>query len=146
MYLVASLAVGVMAAWPIVRCGSQARAPLADVRAPLPVAVPPPAVVGADAAVVAVVAAAPDAAPESAEPAPRRKVVRERGPGWLTVDSRPYATIYVDGKKIGLTPVLRLELPAGGHRVRAVTQDGREQSFRVTIEPAKEAPRRRLVW
>ena len=71
---------------------------------------------------------------------------RDTRSGWLTVDSRPYATIFVDGKKVGLTPVLRLALPPGAHQVRAVLDDGRQQRFRVVIEPARETPRRRLVW
>jgi len=75
-------------------------------------------------------------------PAPQR----DRRPGWLTVDSRPYATVFVDGKNVGLTPVLRLSLAPGLHRVRAVTADGQQQRFRVVIEPGREAPRRRLVW
>jgi hypothetical protein len=58
----------------------------------------------------------------------------------------PYATIYIDGARRGVTPILRLPLAPGTHTVAAVTADGRRRSFRVTIQPGREARRRRLVW
>jgi serine/threonine-protein kinase len=70
----------------------------------------------------------------------------DRTPGYLTIDSRPWATVYVDGRKLGVTPLVRQALPPGRREVRAVTEDGRVQRFRVVIEPGKEAPRRRLTW
>jgi hypothetical protein len=42
-----------------------------------------------------------------------------RGQATLVVDVVPWATIYVDGKKAGDTP-LTLEVPAGVHELRAV--------------------------
>jgi len=35
---------------------------------------------------------------------------------------------------------------AGVRRVSVKLGDGREQRFRMTIEPGKEAPRRRIDW
>jgi hypothetical protein len=78
-------------------------------------------------------------APASAKPA-------RKGKGYFTIDSMPYATVYVDGDKRGVTPILRLPLPAGRHEIVAVTADGRKQKFHVTIEPGAEARRRRLTW
>lgn len=100
---------------------------------------------------------APDAAPDAAPaPAPDADAdadantaphgPRDRRSGWLTIDSKPYANIFVDGRDVGPTPVLRLALTPGPHRVRAVTEDGRQQRFRVTIQPGREASRRRLLW
>jgi serine/threonine-protein kinase len=96
-----------------------------------------------DASIEAPIIEAPPvvAAPRPAAPAPRPP-----RPGFFTVDSRPYATIYVDGKKVGVTPLLRHALPPGTHAVRAVSETGAEQRFRVTIEAGREAPRKRLVW
>jgi serine/threonine-protein kinase len=71
---------------------------------------------------------------------------RPRGKGFFTIDSMPYATIYVDGAKKGVTPLLRLSLPAGKHEVVAVTADGRKQKFQVAIAPGEEARRRKLTW
>jgi eukaryotic-like serine/threonine-protein kinase len=103
-------------------------------------AAPSPVAAQVDAAVPAI-AAAP--APPSTPRAPR---ARDRRPGWLTVDSRPYANIYIDGRNVGVTPLLRLPLSPGTHHVRAITADGRQQRFRISIEPGREAPRRGLVW
>ncbi|HUS66267.1 MAG TPA: serine/threonine-protein kinase [Kofleriaceae bacterium] len=94
-------------------------------------------------------------APTRAEPAPapapapvhereKKLVVAERG--FLTVDSMPYATIYDGKQKLGVTPLWRVALPAGPHKLVAVTADGRRQTLKVTIDPGKEARRRRLEW
>ena len=87
-------------------------------------------------------------APERAPPAPGggSARARPRGKGFFTIDSMPYATIYVDGSKKGVTPLLRLALPAGKHEVTAVTADGRRQKFQVAIAAGEEARRRKLTW
>ena len=91
-------------------------------------------------------------APEKAPPAggggggAAARPAKPRGKGFFTIDSMPYATVYVDGAKKGVTPLLRLQLPAGKHEVLAVTADGRRQKFQVTIEPGEEARRRKLTW
>ena len=92
--------------------------------------------------------AGPDPAPAAPPRAsrPRRARARPADPGYFTIDSMPYATIYIDGAKRGVTPILRLPLAAGTHTVAAVTADGRRKSFRVTIQSGREARRRRLDW
>jgi serine/threonine-protein kinase len=86
-------------------------------------------------------------APERAPPAGGGSGrARPRGRGFFTIDSMPYATIYVDGSKKGVTPLLRLPLPAGKHEVTAVTADGRRQKFQVAIAAGEEARRRKLTW
>jgi len=67
-------------------------------------------------------------------------------PGYFSVDSKPYAVIYIDGKRVGVTPLIRHELAAGKHRVRAVIKSGKQRSFDVWIEPDKEAPAQTLSW
>ena len=69
------------------------------------------------------------ARPARAEPERRRAV----GFGSLDVASRPLATVYVDGKKRGRTPVRGLKLPAGRHRLTLVTADGRKKTRTVTV-------------
>lgn len=59
--------------------------------------------------------------------------------GQHSVDSKPYATIYVDGKSYGETPLFKIELPPGRHRVRAVRADGHVQRREVLIKPGKLA-------
>lgn len=84
-----------------------------------------------DAGVVSV-----DAAPVAADPRP----------GYLSIDSRPWATIYVDGKRLGPTPQLKKPLAPGKHRIRAVTEDGREQTRTITIRAGRKAPPVILTW
>ena len=68
------------------------------------------------------------------------------GVGYLTLDSHPYGVVYVDGKRTGITPLVREPVAAGVHRIAVKLGDGREQRLRMTIEAGKEAPRRRVDW
>jgi eukaryotic-like serine/threonine-protein kinase len=66
--------------------------------------------------------------------------------GWYAIDSSPYATIYVDGRKLGDTPLDRIPLSAGAHRVRAVLPDGRERAFAIDIAPDRKTSSGTLTW
>jgi outer membrane biosynthesis protein TonB len=79
-------------------------------------------------------------APPTPTPAP------DPEPGLLTVDSKPYATIFVDEHRIGDTPLFRISVPAGAHHLRAVLADGRERSFDVQIRSGQESNAGRLGW
>ena len=57
--------------------------------------------------------------------------------GTFSIDSSPYATIYIDGAKFGITPLVGKSLPAGKHTVRAVTRDGRSKTFTIEIQAGK---------
>jgi serine/threonine-protein kinase len=81
-------------------------------------------------------------APSPATPSPGRQA-----PGFITIDSSPvYATIYIDGKSYGETPLVRLALAPGSHKVRAVTSSGATQEIRITIESGKVAATKRIGW
>ena len=67
-------------------------------------------------------------------------------PGFFSVDSTPYATIYIDGRRVDDTPLIRHELPPGRHRVRAVLADGRSRSFTIVVESERQTPPRQLYW
>jgi serine/threonine protein kinase len=67
-------------------------------------------------------------------------------PGLYSVDSKPYATIYIDGKKIDTTPVFKVKLAPGSHTVKAVREDGTEQRFSVTIESGEHLSSGVLKW
>ena len=90
---------------------------------------------------------AADAAPP-APPADRARPARKKNerPGFFTVDSEPYATIYVDGKRLGDTPLFKVELAAGRHQVRAVCSCGKSRVFAVKIREGETHRARRLVW
>jgi serine/threonine protein kinase len=69
-----------------------------------------------------------------------------KGGGFLTVNAEPYATVYVDGKKRGYTPVVRLSLPAGEHTLKLVSSaGGPDKKMKVKIVAGKEM-RKVVKW
>jgi serine/threonine-protein kinase len=67
-------------------------------------------------------------------------------PGSLSITSDPYATIYLDGKKLGDTPLFRAKVPYGKWTLKAVLADGREKSFPIEIVAGKEYNAGKLTW
>jgi eukaryotic-like serine/threonine-protein kinase len=99
---------------------------------------------------------APALVPPAADtaPAPRRtprppksvlpSVAAE--PGLLTIDASPYATIFIDGKEVGYTPLVRLSVPAGRHRVKAISSVDRSvRSFIVQVSSGEHV-RKKIIW
>ncbi|MEO8699480.1 MAG: serine/threonine-protein kinase [Kofleriaceae bacterium] len=81
------------------------------------------------------------------KPKPPTPVKPKGPPGFITIDSSPmYAVIYIDGKRAGETPLVRIQLAPGRHNVRAVSASGTSQTMAITIEPGKVAPTRRFGW
>jgi len=116
-------------------------AALADAEVDAPVAppdAPPPAV-------DAVTVDAPADGPVRDKPRRDRRE-RAKAPGTFSIDSSPYAVIYIDGVRAGETPLIRRSLPAGTHSVKAVTQDGRTKTFEITVSPGKLTNRGVLTW
>lgn len=75
-------------------------------------------------------------------------IVIEEGPGrvaFLSVDSSPYATLYIDGRKEGVTPMLGYEIEPGPHRLVAKTEDGRLRRLSLLLEPGK-TEKIKLTW
>lgn len=65
-----------------------------------------------------------------------------KGFGFLTVNSNPYSTVYVDGRKKGVTPMVKLKLRAGRHKVKLISSKNKKKKFyTVTIAPGKTARR-----
>ena len=56
---------------------------------------------------------------------------------YLSVDATPYATVFIDGEKKGITPLVRMELSPGLHRMIARTEDGRTKRFTLQLDPGK---------
>jgi serine/threonine-protein kinase len=84
----------------------------------------------------------PPAAPApkvAAKPADGDLVIEEAAPkmAFLSVDANPYATVFIDGEKKGVTPLVRLELQPGLHRMIARTEDGRTKRFTLQLDPGK---------
>ena len=115
-----------------------------------------PAVIGADDAGVA--DAADELAPRSNDAGVKRPVKHRvasrppdapavaEEPGQYSVDAKPYATIFIDGKSYGETPLFKVPLAPGKHRVRAVREDGEVRRYTVTIEPGKLTSSGTLAW
>jgi hypothetical protein len=92
-------------------------------------------------------AAPSPAAPSPAAPAPKPAakpaegdlVIEEGAPkmAFLSVDADPYATVFIDGDRKGVTPLLRLELQPGLHRMIARTEDGRTKRFTLQLDAGK---------
>ena len=60
------------------------------------------------------------------------------GFGYLDLNASPWATVYIDGRQRGETPLQGLRLPAGSHHVKLVnSQLGKTHTLRVLISPGK---------
>jgi hypothetical protein len=65
--------------------------------------------------------------------------------GYLTITSQPYAVIYVDGKRLGETPLVKIALYPGRHVVRAVRENGDAQRINFDIDAGKTVEHK-LRW
>ncbi|MBA3395230.1 MAG: protein kinase [Deltaproteobacteria bacterium] len=73
-------------------------------------------------------------------------VVRPIRRGQLSIDSTPYATIYIDGISLGVTPIVKRPLAAGRHKLRAVLKDGRSKELMIDIPANALARPIQLTW
>jgi serine/threonine-protein kinase len=85
-------------------------------------------------------------APDAAAGAHHAPAAAPADPGWYAIDSAPYATVFIDERKIGDTPLDRISLAAGTHRVRAVLADGRQRTFSIDIAPDRKTSSGTLTW
>jgi len=110
------------------RGGSTTSAPDAT---PLAASPPPPidAAPPTDAAVDA-----PEAVVHVQLPPPAPKA------GTFSIDSRPYAKVYIDGKYVDVTPIIKRSIAAGRHKVRLVLVDGRARELTLDVPPGRAAP------
>ena len=75
--------------------------------------------------VVPPVAASPPPGAASAKPRPLHSAPRVDSNGFLTVDAQPtYGRVSVDGRDVGPTPVYRMAVRTGAHRVLVIRADG----------------------
>jgi hypothetical protein len=81
--------------------------------------------------------------PAKTTPPPPKPV--PSGKGKLYVNAEPWATIYIDGSKIGMTPVVGESLPAGDHTLKAVTEDGRVKTMKIHIDAGGNV-RKKVTW
>jgi hypothetical protein len=104
--------------------------------APAPVAAPEPIPVPEPAPTRQVTA--------DAHPAPRRP--KDLRPGRLTIDTRPWTEVFLGPRRLGMTPLQGVELPAGRHRLRLRNPDvGLDTTVTVQIRPGQETRLRRAL-
>src|SRR5262249_44486662 len=75
---------------------------------------------------------------ESREAAPlpeKRRVARPPSPGFINIYAEPWAYVIVDGKRAGTTPMMKLPLAAGSHRVRLESPGRRAVQRIVNVTP-----------
>lgn len=72
--------------------------------------------------------------------APSRAVERPTERALLSVDAIPFAIVHVDGKKIGTTPVVRLDLSAGKHVLELTSPENGTRIARreIVLRPGQE--------
>jgi serine/threonine-protein kinase len=70
---------------------------------------------------------------------PKRKVAKRRTRyGRLRISTDPWSIVYLGKKKLGITPLHGVKLPAGTHKLTAVNKEqGLKKTFKVTIRPRK---------
>jgi serine/threonine-protein kinase len=128
LLLIGVLGVGVWVQWPRLEGPLRQRLPpelaakigLGPAPEPAPVkAALPPSPVVVDAGIAAA-ADTPDAgAVAAAPPAPPAK------PGLLNIDSTPASTVTIDGKEVGKTPLVKLEVEPGEHVIELTPKKAR---------------------
>lgn len=59
----------------------------------------------------------------------------EDPPGYVTIATKPYSTIFMGGRKLGETPLSRQRLPSGCVEIEARTADGRTKTVKIEVKP-----------
>ena len=85
----------------------------------------------------------------SHKPAVKQAVVTKRPKvktGQLTFDTKPWTEVYMGKRKLGITPLLKIELPAGRHELTLVNQGrGIHEKIKVTITAGELATVRKVL-
>ncbi len=75
---------------------------------------------------------------ESKKPrAPRTEPVAKKG--MLTIDTKPWTEVHLGKRKLGITPLLNIELPAGRHKLKIVNKGrGINETLDVVVKAGKK--------
>ena len=68
----------------------------------------------------------------------RRNVPVEKVPAAMTLNARPWAEVFVDGRRVGRTPIVQFEIPAGKHHLVFRHPNLGERSFRERLKEGQE--------
>jgi hypothetical protein len=78
--------------------------------------------------------AAPHVQKDASSTKPGHPATDKKPPGKLNVYAMPVVTVFVDGKKLGDSPLTGVSVPSGKHKVRLVGPNGPEE-LSITVEP-----------
>ena len=78
---------------------------------------------------------APDARGLPAPARPVRAAPSRPRFGQINVTTIPWTRVYLGSRQLGITPLARVRLPAGTHRLRFVNPNGIDATRRVTVRP-----------
>jgi len=60
------------------------------------------------------------------------------GPSYLSINTRPWTKVYVDGRFVRNTPLMRYEVPSGAHRVTLINEDFNiRETVTVRVQPGE---------
>jgi len=66
--------------------------------------------------------------------------------GFFSINASAKTTIWIDGKNIGETPLTRLPLPPGPHKVKAIGPRGKRKEFNITIYGGRDTETETINW
>jgi serine/threonine-protein kinase len=115
-------------------------APAPAMTAPATVAAPTPPVAAPTPPVAAPAAPVAAPTPPVAAPAPaaaRHARAERHARGWLSVYAEPWAYVFVDGKRVGPTPLMKHEVAAGAHQLRLEHPGIHPRLERIKVRPGQ---------
>ncbi|MCP4504479.1 MAG: PEGA domain-containing protein [Deltaproteobacteria bacterium] len=61
-----------------------------------------------------------------------------KAPGTITINTKPWAKIFVDGQPLGSTPIFKVKIKAGRHKVRLLNEaKGIDVTKSIVVKPGK---------
>jgi len=86
------------------------------------------------------------AEPDAADTMSKDDIVALSRFGFFSIAATAKTTIYVDGNKIGETPLTRLPLAPGPHKIKAVGPRGKSKTLNITIYGGKDTDEGTINW
>jgi hypothetical protein len=75
-------------------------------------------------------------------PAPKTENAAAPAQGFITVNSDPFGTVFIDGVEVGPTPVVRYGVTPGQHAIKVVREGYRTTTENVQVDAGNTVPRR----
>jgi hypothetical protein len=88
----------------------------------------------------------PDEAKPDAAEISKEDIVAISKFGFFSINATVKTTIYVDNVRYGETPMQRLPLPPGPHKVKAVTKGKKPKEFMITVVGGRDTDEGTINW